>query len=966
MCLLLVLIAVHPAISQTGDRFLYQSAEQRFRAEDYPIALERYEQFLREYPASELVPDVQFRRAVVLFYLGRYQESADLLGRVQARYRSTRYLPFVPFYLGMAQFQLGQYDRAVRSLQSVQVRDPSIQNEARLYIARSQLAMDNTDQAAADLSFLLNDATVSNDIRGFAGALYVSLLYDQQRYAEIPAVMEGIVEQEVSEQWMGQLELFHAEALFFLDELEAAEQLFEQLTAADLEISTVAFQRLFLIAQRSGTSEDVAGVIRRAEQVLAGRSEVLKDFWMRVGLSSFQNEEFRLADLYLRRVWDLRGIHSVDEIVPLYLAEIAEQRGDVDQGIVVLQDFLEQESSPTALFRLAVLQSKAGQWENARSNAAQLRTMYPQSDLFARASYLHAYVLVQSDQYEDALGIIQNLRSRGMTSGIQSDLLRLEAQIHRSMDNPLDAVETFRGYLALRPDDLSATVEFITVLFEQERFAAVQDEIQDVLNSNPDMAEEHPEHFAKLSYLRGLSSVTSGDFVAAANHFAPLSELSAVQARELSSDAAELHPYNLFYHAWSYYQTGRYGQSLRLFRSIANEYPQGSLTPRAVYLAGWSAFADGDMQAAAELLRRVRSFDTDDSLTADAEYLLAQTYIELGDLAEGLVSYRRVFENFPHSNRAKEARFGYAETLVRLDRHDSAVEAFLSVTQRFPDTYIGQESLFRRAQILNDQGAYRQVQEVLFEYRTEYPNGDRIDDALFLGARIAEELNEPSGALLLWNRLIQEHRDSPYRFDAMMNAVRLHRARGEYRHALNLVSEANARYPDQAAAAGGQRIANELVLLVSGVPEREAELRVQIEQNQGASTQIGRDAILELGRTVIYESFEIASDAERAVPLLRDVTQQATQAPDQAAEAYLLLGEYQMRSERYERAAELFLDAAATVETDRDLLARSLFRGAEALINDNRSAQARELIQRIRDSFPQTQWSEAAKRLLED
>lgn len=964
MCGLLLLIAEIPVFGQTGDRFLYQSAEQRFRTGDYAVALERYEQFLREHPTSELVPDVQFRRAVTLYQLGRYQESADLFARVQTRYRSTRFLPYVPFYLGVSQFQLGQYSRAADNLSAVQVRDQAVQNEARLYLARSRIALGDAEEAREILRDLLN--APGESVRGFAGALYVSLLHGQQEYQQILEIAEQLSIDSLPAQWADQVRLFQAEALFFLDEFELARELFETLTESRLEIATVAFQRLFLIMQEIGSQEDVAAVIRRAEQVLAGRSEVLKDFWTRVGLSSFQNQEYRLAELYLRRVWDLRGVHEVSEIVPLYLAEIAEIRGDYEQGIRVLSEFVERESGAVGLFRLSTLQAKQGLWQEARENTATFRRLHSRSELFPQASYLHAFVLVQLEDYDDALRIVRDLHARGLTSGIQEDLLRLEAQIHRQTGNGSAAIESFRDYLALRPDDIPAVVEYVTVLFEQERYAAVDREVETLLEQLPGLGEAYPQERAKLFYLRGLSAVTAADFRTAVEFFAPVSQLATSEALGLGEDVAALHPYNLFYHAWSYYQQGNYRDSLRLFSRIPDEYPAAGITPRAVYLAGWSAFADGEYATAQSLLQRISAFDPEPALAADAGYLLAQTQIELGEYQQAISSYRGVFLDFPDSSRAREARFGFAEALLRADRVESALEAFAEVTNRYPDSYLGQEALYRRAQVQLERDNLRVVQELLFEYRTSYPAGDRIDDALFIGGEIAEQLGEPSGALLLWNRLVEEHRDSPHRFDAMMNAARIYRQRGEHRTALNLVSEARARYPQQAAAAGADRIADELVLQVSGVSEREAELRVQIEQNEGAATRAGREAILELGRTVLLEAFTLDSEAERVVPQLQQVATRDDDAPDQAAEAHFLLGEYFMRTDRPARAADAFLDAAATVAADRDLLARSLYRGAEALIRDSRPREAEQLVQRIQDSFPQTQWSEAAERLLED
>ncbi|GAB6091337.1 tetratricopeptide repeat protein [Spirochaeta dissipatitropha] len=965
MTALFLIIVLQPVSGQTADRFLFQSAEQRFRSGDYTVALERYDQLLREHPSSELIPDVQFRRAVTYYQIGRYQDAVELFDRIQVRYRSTRFLQFVPYYQGLSHFQIGNYQQAVDILSMVQVRDDGLRHEARLYIIRSQIALGRTAAAADGLESLLRVSGLSPEIRGISAALYVSLLNDLEEYSEVISFIDSSDISAVPEEWRAQILLFYAEALFHEGFWEEAKELYETISNESVEIATVAFQRLFIIAQSGGNLEEVASVIQRAEQVLAGRSNVLRDFWLRVGLSSFQAKSYDIAELYLRRVWDLRGIHPVDAVVPLYLAELAELRGDVAYANSVLQVYLEQNMNDTVLFRLASLQAKSGNWESAQNSIAQFRTLYPSSPLFPQASYLHAYVFQQQGRHRETLGIIRDLQSRGLTSNLHQDLLRLEAQAHRFVGDSARAIDSFRDYLSLRPEDVAAAVEYITLLFEQDRFLSVEQEAGSVLERFPDLSTERPTDYAKLSYLRGLSAVTAADFEAAVQHFEPFSMIDPGLIQP-DSDIEAMYPYNLFYHAWSHYQLGDFSSALGLFRRIISNHPGSAIAPRALYLAAWSAFADGNFAESENILRRSADFDFDTELAADVKYLLAQSLVEQRKELDALNAYRNVFADYSGSRRAQEARYGYAETLLRLERRAQAAEAFAAVHERYPDSYLGQDALFRQAELLYRDGEYRSVQEILFQYRTRYPDGNRIDEALYLGARSAEELTEPSGALLLWNRLVQEHRDSPYRFDAMMNAARLHRARAEYRSALNLVSEANSRYPEQSAAAGGQRIANELVLLVGGLSEREAELRVQIEQSGGAGSNDGRAAILELGRLLTYDTFEGEASVDRILPQLQAVSRMSGENADQAAEAHLLLGEYYFRNNSLERAAESFLEAASTVVSDRDLLARSLFRGAEVLVRDNRMNAARDLVDRIQQNFPQTQWSEAAGRLIKD
>ena len=107
------LLLVASAWSQQSDRELFNEAEGRFEAQDFELAIERYQTLVQTYPLSQFVADSQFRTAVALYRLQRFGEAEVLLARVDARYRSTRYLAYVPFWRGVVSYELGDFDDSI-------------------------------------------------------------------------------------------------------------------------------------------------------------------------------------------------------------------------------------------------------------------------------------------------------------------------------------------------------------------------------------------------------------------------------------------------------------------------------------------------------------------------------------------------------------------------------------------------------------------------------------------------------------------------------------------------------------------------------------------------------------------------------------------------------------------------------------------------------------------------------------
>jgi TolA-binding protein len=273
--------------------------------------------------------------------------------------------------------------------------------------------------------------------------------------------------------------------------------------------------------------------------------------------------------------------------------------------------------------------------------------------------------------------------------------------------------------------------------------------------------------------------------------------------------------------------------------------------------------------------------------------------------------------------------------------------------------------LYRRGEILLGSERYAEAQTAFSELRSEYPESELVDESLFLAGRAADLGGEPSGALLVWERLIEEFPASPFRFEAMQNSAEIYEQRDEYRNALNLYTELQSAYAQRARGIDvGQRI-NRLVLIINGLSERESELVVRIEARGGASTAEGREAILELARLLIFESADLGEGRVGLVSYLEALAEAGNAGAAERAEALSLLGEYRARLDERVRAADAFLESAAVSGAPRDRVAASLLRAAEMYRLAGRRAEVREIVTRISESFPDTEWQTQAQNLLE-
>jgi TolA-binding protein len=963
-----MLIAV-AAYAQETAREVFQQAESRFQGGDYEVALQRYEALVRDYPFSEYVPDAQFRRAVVLYRLERYEAALSVLKRVEARYRSTRFLSLVPFWTGVTQYRLGSYPEAERELERFLAASEreSLRRQAWLYHALTMLAGDRQGEAVESLETLFSEVDVPES-QSYALSLLLSLYIRDEAYEKAVELYDRIDPTLVEEQWRSNVRLYGAEALRAVGRTEEALEVFLDLTEAGPAVSATAFQRAYELSQRLGRTETGRQVVQRAEQSLAGRSDVLRELWVQVGIQSYRNDRLATAELYLSRVWELA--EEVPGTVPLYLSELYVRQDRRAEARDLLEEARSRgldEHGDRILLRLSNLYLEGDEADTAVEVLDSFIEEYPRSEYRSEGEYLRAFALYRLDRDEEALEQTGETLGSGRAGEYEANLLWLRSLLFRRTGRLEDAIRSLRDYLAVEPDDVDARLELVKLLFEQGRFEEAISRSEELLEGQQDLASQRPAVYFQARYVEGLSRVARKEYGPAIDALSALpQEASAYRNLPEEEELLVMYPYSLYYQGWSHYRLSRYEEAERFFGELLAYDTGHEFAPRAAYLAGWSAFNRGEQQAAADFLRQAVSLAASEEVRAEATLLLGRSLKAMGSYTEADAQFRNIFADRPDSPLADDALFEYAEGLERRGRIDQAVREYRALFEGYPDSALSEEGMYRRAELLFQGERYGEAREAFAAYRANFPQGSLFAPALYWGGVSALELGETSGALLLWEQLIEDHPESAFRADAMQRAAEAYADRGDYRRALNLYSRLVATYPRQAEAVDAQERIDELLLRIGGLSQREAELWVEIEQNNRAQTSEGRRAILEAARIAIREGGPNVDRENLVVPLLRAVAAKESQDPPAAAQAHFLLGEYHVRQSRPAEAREAFLNAAAANPSDSELAAQSLYRAAEASLLAGRRQEARQIVNELEASFPQSEWTAEARRLLEE
>ena len=941
--------------AQKSDSDLFQDAESRFRAKEYEIALDRYDTLIRQYPRSSYVPDTQFRRAVCFFRLDKQEESLELFRRVEERYSSTQFIAFVPFWTGIAEYNRGNYAAAAADLRRfLEAGEPTLLRQARLYLAISEDKLGNQDTAVQLLERMISE-NLDPGSDSYSVTLLGSLYMKRQEYDEIISLTDRIALSELAISDMQRMKLYRAEAFWHMDQPAASRQLYEELLDAPPEISSIAYQRLFIFHQREGGEDELQNVVLSAETELAGSSEVLSAFWLRIGIESFQQGKYDLAKSYFLRIWNMRTRVEVGGLVPIYLAEIEKRIGEIGQAVEYLLAYmsLSDDRRELILFRLGGLYLDLASWDSAVTTIQTFLEEFPLSVYRAEGVLQLAYALYELSRYSDAIALINGQLETGQGGAFTSDFLLLRAVLYKKAGNLAEATASLQEYLPLQPSDSKAQMDIIKLHFRQRDFERVIAEIESVQHVEPFSIVTSP-YFLLSRYMLGLSYISRQDYVRASEILEQLNLASMEKA-----DLVLIYPYVLYYRGWTYYRSGIYDRAEENFSRLIETSPDHDLQPRAAYLAGWCAYVQGRYGASGDYLQKIPR-TAEETLKIKGDFMYAKSLLSDGKVEEAAVLFEDIYLNYPESTLTDDALFEYAGVLSTIGKVDESIENYRKLWKEFPKSPLSEEGMYRRGELLFSTAEYSQAREAFYEYRQQFPRGKLFDAALYWGGMASFNSAEPFGAVLLWEKIIDSYIDSTFRADALLRTAEIYEESGDFRKALNFYGELIKLYPAEARAASAERRTEKLRFLILGQGEREAELSAVISTDGSGSRQ-GRAAMLELARIYIYKS---GSQQNQAPTLLDELIEREQDDPEIAARAHYLYGEYYYRKNDLQIAAKSFLNAVLLYPEDRDLAAQSLYKAAEMASLAGNRAEARALVERIETLFPSSQWVEAGKKLL--
>jgi TolA-binding protein len=190
-----------------------------------------------------------------------------------------------------------------------------------------------------------------------------------------------------------------------------------------------------------------------------------------------------------------------------------------------------------------------------------------------------------------------------------------------------------------------------------------------------------------------------------------------------------------------------YPVARRALERFVTQFPSDARLPKALLMLGKARLAVGDSQSALDALQRAAGAQTAPGDQLEAKFWQAEALVRLKRLAEARSAYDEVVRTDATSPLAANALYGIGWTELELKRPEPAVTALRQLLDTAPQHEQAPTASLLLARALIELKRFGEAQPVLAGFATKYPASNLVPDAQFLLAWVKVHDGDPRGGL---------------------------------------------------------------------------------------------------------------------------------------------------------------------------------------------------------------------------
>ncbi len=655
---------------------LLGAAEARVALEQYESALKRYNQLLDEFPDSQHVPDTLFSLGWVHARLGRHEQAVPPLERLIAKYPDYGDLPRAQLALSDSLTALGKYAQSAAVLGNIKTNQ-ALTDEVMLRRAWNQFRAGDKLEAANSFEayagkFPDNERAASALFNAGAARL------ESGRYDDAAKTFQRILDGAPSEKQATDARYWLAVCRFNAGKYEQAISILAPLSGKAINLPEERRETVdSMLAQSLQHAGQHKEAVKRLRSFLsthpqsAHRPTILYSLAAALEASGELNDAVDALERLLEQ-------HPDSELAPDARFALAEYLYRLDRpadAMPHLQALAEADELTTpARYRLAWCHYDLQNFEDARTHFADLAGR--NSEFKAEAHYMAGRASEQigaADKAEDWYRKTAALKEDAPP--VEKAYLRLSFLTDREQ-----AAADYRAYTERFPN--GRYIDSIRLRLAESAFA---DGDEDAAATHYQALIEKDAKNAAAAYGLAWCRLKQNDPEAADSLFK--------RALKNADEDASFRADALLQRAELAYKAEEYSRAQKLFSQVKDNEAIGE---RAIYMLGWCARKRENPEQSRTWFRTVVERYPEGEFRMDAALRLAEADRRADQPKEARQVMEQALENIPDEQITEEFLHLYSDTLVDLRDWKGVLETCDRLESAHPNSERGYQVSFRR------------------------------------------------------------------------------------------------------------------------------------------------------------------------------------------------------------------------------------------------------------------------------
>lgn len=633
-----------------------EQKEEKQRIKDAEEAIRYFDRVIIEFNESKLINRAYFRKANVLYSLGKYRAAIEIINNILRKEKDEKMKMLMKYFLAWNYYMTNDIARALKEYEEISnlSKDDILGVWAEYKKGMCYEAMKEDERAITQYKKVEEKypSTIPAAYAGYSTGYYY---YKQKKFYDALDKFNEVVEKYNVDELIRISYFITGEIYLQINDLTKAIAIYEKI---EKDFPDERFRAIYMRAWCYFKTGDFNKSIDTFNIVLKDENqddELKAKAMLKIGDCYFEMDTINEAENRYEEVIDKYKKY------PDVLAEGYYAKGWINYK---RNDFTKAKN----YFLLAKNTSKS-------------------FEIKLKSDFMIANTLYSSNEFNEALKIYLSISLHSMTdANMRAESIFYSGWCYYRKEDFDSAITQWTRYYNIVTDPVKKAESLYRIgwaYFRKNDFINAAEKFQMIID-NYKSTHLYQESLLKV----GDCYYNNKDYNKAISYYKEIVEKFPTHYRV--SEA-------LYGIQWAYYQLGEYEKAIEFSRQFVEKYPESSFTPEIQYRIAEHYFNIKKYETAIKEFERFIAKYPRHELIDNAYYWIGISYFNLSKFSEAINSFKTLVEKFPDSKFVERAMFKIANAYYKMRDYTNALQYYSSFIEKYKNSDLTDDAYFNIA-----------------------------------------------------------------------------------------------------------------------------------------------------------------------------------------------------------------------------------------------------------------------------